>query len=434
MELDSGNSPAGLILNGATGAISGTPTTAGNISFTAELTDSGSAALTSTVNFSISIAAAPAIVFSTTSLANATLNTTYSAQMIATGGSGALTYTLASGSLPSGLRLSSAGAITGTANTAGVSTFAVKATDTYGDSGTSGSLSITVGYPSLAITTSSLPAATYKVAYSATLTASGGSGTGFTWSLVSGAFPTGVSLSAGVISGTPTTTGSFSVKVQVTDSASNTATATLSLIVSYPALSITSTSLSAGIVGTAYSQTLSATGGSGTGYTYTVTAGTGLSGAGLSLSTAGVISGTPGAAETSAPFTVQVTDSASNTATAQLTLTIYPSLTVVTTSLPAGTVGTAYSSTLAASGGTGTGFAWTITSGATSLSSIGLSLSSTGAITGTPTGPETAASFTVTVTDSGISHRCCHTGNNGKLPDALDHKHCAAGRHGEYAL
>jgi hypothetical protein len=65
--------------------------------------------------------------------------------------------------------------------------------------------------------------------------------------------------------------------------------------------------------------------------------------------------------------------------------------------LPAGTVGTPYSQTLAGSGGSGTGYTWAITAGSlppgTSINS------STGAITGTPTTAGTYA-FTIRLTDS----------------------------------
>jgi hypothetical protein len=80
----------------------------------------------------------------------------------------------------------------------------------------------------LAITTSSLPAATSGTAYSATLTASGGSG--YSWSIIAGSLPVWASLSSGgLISGTPSGSGTASFTVRVTDSAGDTATQPLSL-------------------------------------------------------------------------------------------------------------------------------------------------------------------------------------------------------------
>lgn len=72
------------------------------------------------------------------------------------------------------------------------------------------------------------------------------------------------------------------------------------------------------------------------------------------------------------------------------------SLTVVSNSLPAGTVGAAYSGTLFATGGSGTGYAWTVASGSLPA---GITLGSSGTLSGTPTAAGTA-SFTVKVTDS----------------------------------
>src|ERR1019366_7192677 len=124
------------------------------------------------------------------------------------------------------------------------------------------------------------------------------------------------------------------------DSASASATAALSITVNSPALGITTASLPVGTVGAAYSQALGATGGSPP-YSWAVASGT--LPAGLSLAAGGTISGTPGAAGPS-NFTVRVTDSASASATAALSLTINPpALGITTSSLPAGTVGVAYS-------------------------------------------------------------------------------------------
>ncbi|MDE3188074.1 MAG: putative Ig domain-containing protein, partial [Acidobacteriota bacterium] len=150
------------------------------------------------------------------------------------------------------------------------------------------------------------------------------------------------------------------------------------------------------------------TGGTGTGYSWTWAAASGSSlPAGLSLSTAGVISGTPTASGTF-NIVITVTDSASNTASGTFSLTVQPTLTVTTTTLPSGTVGVAYSQTLAATGGTGTGYTWSVNSaGSTSLAAIGLSLASTGVVSGATPAAGTAT-FTATVTDS-ASHTASAT-------------------------
>jgi hypothetical protein len=162
--------------------------------------------------------------------------------------------------------------------------------------------------------------------------------------------------------------------------------------------SVTTASLPAATVGTAYTQTLAAANGT-TPYTWAVT--TGTLPAGLTLIPAtGVISGTPTTAATS-NFTVTVTDSTTptaKTATKALSIIVNPApvLTITTTTLPAATVGTAYSQTLAASNGT-TPYTWAVTVGTLPT---GLTINpTTGVISGTPTTAATS-NFTVTVTDS----------------------------------
>jgi Putative Ig domain len=82
------------------------------------------------------------------------------------------------------------------------------------------------------ITTTSLPSGTQNTTYNATLSASGGV-TPYTWSVVSGSLPAGLSLaqSTGVISGTPTGTGTSNFTAQVKDSNSQTATKALSITI-----------------------------------------------------------------------------------------------------------------------------------------------------------------------------------------------------------
>ena len=165
-----------------------------------------------------------------------------------------------------------------------------------------------------------------------------------------------------------------------------------------PQLIVTTATLPPGAVGSAYAQTLAAAGGSGTGQAWLVTAGNALSAVGLKLSANGAISGTPTLSETASAFTVQVTDSAGNTATRTLALTVDAALAIAPATLPAGVAETAYSQALTATGGAGGPYAWSLSAGAASLSSLGLSLSSGGTISGTPTAGQ--ASFTAQVADS----------------------------------
>jgi len=167
----------------------------------------------------------------------------------------------------------------------------------------------------------------------------------------------------------------------------------------YPmTLTIETSSLSGGTVGEAYSDALSASGGTPS-YTWSISGGSLPAGLTLVAST-GAISGTPTAPGTSS-FTVSVTDSASATATKALSIAVSSSpLTITTVSLPSGRVGSAYSQTLAATGGVAP-YTWMLSSGA--LPS-GLTLdAATGVIGGTPTIAETRL-FTVCVADSQAPH------------------------------
>ena len=161
-------------------------------------------------------------------------------------------------------------------------------------------------------------------------------------------------------------------------------------------LSISTTSLPNGTVGTAFSATLIAGGGK-TPYKWSLTSGT--LPAGLSLSTTGVISGTPTAPANATSLTFKVADSSRpvQSKSVTLSLTIAPRPLVVTTSsLPSGQVGTAYTANLAASGGTAP-YKWSLSSGTLP---DGLSLSTPGAITGTPTTAQNEMGLSFLVTDS----------------------------------
>ncbi|MCE1174657.1 MAG: putative Ig domain-containing protein, partial [Propionibacteriales bacterium] len=147
-------------------------------------------------------------------------------------------------------------------------------------------------------------------------------------------------------------------------------------------------SLGSGVVGTAYAEvSLSATGGA-TPYTWTAT---GLP-AGLSVSSAGVVSGTPTEAGTS-EVTFTVTDVRGKTAETTASITIAPAVHITTTELPSGVIGTAYSTTLAAADGAA-GYTWS-----SDVMPDGLSLSTDGVLSGTPTGTTPGTTMQITVTD-----------------------------------
>lgn len=405
--VSSGSLPAGLTLNASTGVISGTPTGTftGTTTFSITATDSQTPShATNTVTLSISMTA-PALSVTTASLPGGTLGTAYSQTLQATGGAG--TYTWAAGALPAGLNLNtSTGVISGTptGSTTGPVNFTVTVTD--GETPTAKSaakqLSITISAAPLSVVTTSLPSGVANSVYAgATLQAAGGVSP-YSWAVSNGSLPAGLLLntSTGGISGTPTTAGTANFTVTVTDSenpTAKTATANLSITIN-PPLSVTTSSLAAGVIGTAYNQTLQATGGITT-YSWAVTVGSLPAGLTLNSGT-GAITGTPtGPFVGTTNFTVTVTDSESpaKTATAALSITITAqALDITTTSLPAGVINTNYNATLTATGGV-TPYIWTLQTG--SNLPAGLNLASNGAITGTPTALGTT-NFTVVLTDS----------------------------------
>jgi len=255
--------------------------------------------------------------------------------------------------------------------------------------------------PTLGVTTTSFPAATTGVGYSSALSATGGVGP-ITWSVTTGASSLagiGLTLSAsGVVSGTPTT-GTATFTVTATDAESSTAlSGTLTITAS--ALTITTpTTLPSGADGSAYpGVTFGAVGGTAP-YTWAGTAPFGLS-----LSSTGVLSGTPTSAGTTG-FNVTVTDSTTPTALTtneSFTITVGPTITLTPSSVPTVVVGQTYAAgspvtTVSASGGTGP-FGYTLSAGTLPP---GLSLnSSSGAIVGT-VGGAGVFPFTVRATDAG---------------------------------
>jgi subtilisin family serine protease len=150
----------------------------------------------------------------------------YSCFLAASGGSGAYTWSMESGDLPSGLSLDTAtGEISGTPAAEGNSSFTVKVTDGASAHATK-TLDMKIG-PSggLRITTVALLAAEVNKEYSAELTAAGG-GPPYTWSIDSGELPAGLSMNAtsGTISGTPTAVETCTFTVRVEDDGSEHAT------------------------------------------------------------------------------------------------------------------------------------------------------------------------------------------------------------------
>jgi hypothetical protein len=328
----------------------------------------------------------------TTSLANATQNVAYNTTLTATGGTAPYSWSVTLCALPAGLSLNSAtGAISVAPTGLGTSNFTVQVSDAHALTG-SASLSLTVVVPPLTVSTTSLPNGEQNAPYNTALAATGGTQPYTAWSITVGSLPAGLTLNpvTGVISGAPTVTGTFNFTVQVTDSASVTAIKALSITVLVPP-SITTTSLPNAEQNVAYSTAVAATSGTPA-YTWSISVGSLPTGLAINAVT-GAITGTPTVPGT-INFTVQVTDSASGTATKALSITVVGPPSVTTVSLPNAAQNAAYNTALAATGGI-TPYTWSIVG---SLPT-GLTLNTTsGAITGTPT-VTGAFNFTVQVSD-----------------------------------
>jgi hypothetical protein len=399
-----GAMPPGLSLDPASGVISGTPTTAGNFNFTVAAGDANNAG--TAAQTSISIVAAPSI--STTALPYGQAGVAYSASVAVAGGTPPFAWSLAQGSLPTGLNLiASSGAIVGTPTTAGTNPFTVRVADANGAVATA-PLGITVVPAALTIAGAPSAAATVGIAYTGNFTASGGNPP-YTWSVATGQLPAGMSLSsAGVLSGTPAASAgglSFPVTIQVTDRLfplpggsdggfipASTATSRFTLNVAVPPLTVTTTTLPDAKAGTPYTAALAATGGVPP-YAWTSS---GQLPPGLSMGSDGAMSGTPTGVSRIYGFQVQVTDSQRGTASASLTIQVNTSgVSIVTASLPNGGVGSPYSVTLQATGGTPP-YRW----GVSGVLPDGVTLQDSGTLQGTPTSAGTA-NFALQVTDAG---------------------------------
>lgn len=240
--ISAGMLPAGLVLDPATGIISGTPTAAGTSNFTVTVTDAATTPRSASRDYSLTIQSAPVLTITTTTLPGATVGVAYTQTLAASGGTTPYTWSVTAGALPAGLGIDPAtGVISGTPTTAETANFTVTVTDSSAPAATdTQALSIVVSAPGspLTITTTTLPDATFGTAYSQTLAASGGTPP-YSWSISAGALPTGMTLSAaGVLSGAPLVSGGpFNFTVMVTDSAApaNTDTQALALTVTISA-------------------------------------------------------------------------------------------------------------------------------------------------------------------------------------------------------
>ena len=386
----SGSLPPGTSLSAA-GVLSGTPTAAGTFNFAATATDANGC--TGSQSYSITVTC-PAIALAPASLPGATGGASYSQTITASGGTAPYTFAVSAGNLPAGITLSTGGVLAGTSVAAGTYSFTVAATDANGCRGTR-AYTLTVSCPPITVSPATVPAGTVGSPYSQTLTATGGVGP-YVFAIASGALPPGLTLSAGgVLSGTPTTPGTSNFAVTATDANNCSGTRSYSMTVTCPTITLSPASLAGATVGTAYTQTVTASGGTAP-YAFAVSGG--ALPPGISLATNGALSGTPTASGTFT-VTISATDARGCTGSREYTIVVSPApcptITLSPPSLPGGTVGAAYNQTITASGGSGP-YKFTVVGGTLPA---GLTLSSAGALTGTPTAAGTF-NFTIGATDA----------------------------------
>jgi large repetitive protein len=418
--IDSGALPDGLTINGE-GAISGRANQAGSTTFTVRVRDSLGTSSTKTL-FIIVTLPPPPLAIQTLSLPETSAERSYSQTLHATGGVPPYTWSIASGSLGTGLNLSADGVISGTPMTPGTSVFVVRVTDSALQTITR-TLAINIKPADKLAPFGNLETPDYRATLNNTATGSGWAldnvGVTTIEVLVDGqkvgeaiyglsrpdigaiwgsSFPnaarSGFSFS---FSTTTLSNGDHTLSVRLLDAAGNaTLMGTRPFTSQNSVFTITSSALPRGRKGEAYNQQLLAANGRPP-YVWTIISGALPSG--LSLNASGQISGTPSVFGNFA-FGVRATDALNTPAIASFTLTVLPDvepLRVVSNGdLTAGLTGIDYNAQLLYAGGRSP-VHWGMVSG--SLPS-GLSLNvDTGVITGRPT-TVGVSSFMVRVIDS----------------------------------
>lgn len=294
------------------------------------------------------VATCPNLLISPATLPVGAPNVAYNQPLTASGGAAPYSFVLESGALPTGLSLSGAGVLSGTTAEQGSFTFTVKATDVNGCFNTRSYTLVFGACPTITFNPLILGPAPVGQTYLRALLAFGGAAPYF-FTVSAGALPPGIDLSSGgVLNGTPATLGTFSFTVKATDLNGCIGTQSYTLTITCPLLTLNPETLPQASVGQAYSQTFTSGGGTAP-YTFSQNGGT--LPAGLTLTSVGVLSGTP-TTPGAYNFAVKVTDAGGCMITRSYSVPTCAAITVNPTTLPAGRPGQLYSTvTFSATGG-----------------------------------------------------------------------------------
>lgn len=221
-----------LTLDPATGLLSGSVATSGSYTVTFFVTDSSATPITAQRTLTLNVGV---ITVSDITLKEWTQGQEYGDLpyqiMSAVGGVLPYTWSVTAGNLPTGITLASTtGKFSGIPTASGTFTFTVTVRDSLGQSAAK-NLNITIN-PALAISTTALSSGVVGTAYNQTIQISGGTNP-TTMSIVSGALPPGLKFDSGtgLVSGTPTSSGTYPLTVRAVDSSGATATQSLSIVI-----------------------------------------------------------------------------------------------------------------------------------------------------------------------------------------------------------